>query len=229
MINSFTCITTEANVELSDDESSLLEKVVIDAAGTIAIKELFLNEDIQDFVDNTLIVDGAKGLSFMGSDVTNTDYPLDLLLTYNIKMPFISEDLFSFKLTNRCYFKPFNGTKLSQTIFLHHIYVYVTEDGDTFHSNKFCSYISRFTQLKNLTELKSEYPYILPCSFCSKSSNLISRPTIGDIEYVYVTNEYDVYHFLDACTYLQRYLIRLSYEDAKNVYKPCSRCVVYTD
>lgn len=230
LINSSTCITAAANVNLNDDENSLLEKVIIDSAGTIAINSLFLTEDIKDFIDNTLIVDGHKGLSFIGSDVTNTNYPLDIILSYEVKMPFISEDMFTFKIKQHCYFKPFTGQRLVRNINLYERYVYVTENGEKFHENKFCSHLGRFTYIQNLEMLLMNYPNIKPCSLCGDKNSLVSRPNINSdfATFVYVNIDYDVYHPVEACPALQRYLIRLTYDEAKELYPPCSRCVVYT-
>ncbi len=230
LINSFTCITTAANVNLNDDENSLLEKVLIDSAGTVAIYSLFVTDEIKEFTDNSLIVDGHKGLYFVGSDVTNTDYPMDIILTYEIKMPFISKDIFTFKIEQNCYFKPFNGSRLSHNIILNERFTYVTENGEKFHENKYCSHLGRFTFLENLELLLINYPNIKICSLCGDKNSLVSQPNINSdrATFVYVNIDYDVYHPTEACPSLQRYLIRLPYDEAKKLYKPCNRCVVYT-
>lgn len=228
LISASTCVTTSADINLNDDENSLLEKVVIDAAGIIAVNGLFVTENIREFADNTLIVDGADGLSFLGSDVTNTDYPLDLILTYKLRMPFIPEDIFTLHMRHRCYFKAFNGKELDNNLPLGDFFVYIAKNGEVFHKNKFCSYLERFTFLKNETELKSEYPYIKLCTFCKQNTNLFSKPQLNGISYVYVTAEHDAYHYSETCPSLQRYLTMMDYEDAKDIYSPCSRCVVYS-
>ncbi len=228
IISSSTCVTTSANVNLNDDENSLLEKVVIDTAGTIAISSLFITDDIREFADNSLIVNGSDGLSFLGSDVTNTDYPLDIKLSYKVRMPFIPEDVFTFKLRHRCYFKAFNGKALKTNLILGNYYVYVAQNGDVFHKNRLCSYLQRFTELKNEAQLKKEYPSIQLCSFCKQNSNLFSSPQLNGVSYVYVTVEYDVYHNSETCPSLQRFLTRMNYEDAKELYSPCNRCVAYS-
>lgn len=174
-INASTCITTGMDVNLSDSENSLMENVIIDAAGTIAINTLFINEDIKSFADNTLIVNGSEGLSFLGSDVTNTDYPLKLLLSYKVRMPFIPEDIFTFNITHQCYFKAFNGKKLAKTVLENVFFVYVTEDGEYYHTGKMCSHLARYTFIENLDTLKKNYPDIRQCSFCNKHNNLISK------------------------------------------------------
>lgn len=228
LINASTCITTKANINFTDEESSLAETIIMDAAGNIALSSLFSTDELINFCNSTLIVGGYEGLSFVGSSITDINKPIDIVLTYKVRMPFISKDLFTFKLMNKCYIKPFSGKKLISNIKLSDFFVYVTKNGDVFHANKNCSHLSVFTALKNLSELVKEYPLITPCSFCSKSDNLISRPKYQGNSYVYVTTEYDVYHYLEICPALQRYLIRLNYEDAKDTYKPCNRCVVYS-
>ncbi len=228
IISSSTCVTTSADVNLNDDENSLLEKVIIDAAGTIAINTLFLTDDIRDFADNSLIVGGADGLSFFGSDVTNTDYPLDIKLSYKVRMPFIPEDVFTFNLRHRCYFKAFNGKELDNNILLGNFYVYVAKNGEVFHKNRLCSHLERFTYLKNEAQLKKEYPNIQLCSFCRQNNNLFSCPQLNGVSYVYVTVEYEAYHNSETCPSLQRFLTRMNYDDAKELYSPCNRCVVYS-
>ena len=228
IISSSTCITTSADVNLNDDENSLLEKVVIDAAGTIAINSLFLTDDIRNFADNSLIVNGSEGLYFLGSDVTNPDYPLDIKLSYNVRMPFIPEDVFTFKLRHRCYFKAFNGKELKNNLPLGNSHVYVAKNGEVFHQNRFCSHLERFTFLKNEAELKKEYPNIKICSFCKQNNNLFSCPQLNGISYVYVTAEYDAYHISETCPSLQRFVTILDYEEAKKYYTPCNRCIVHS-
>ena len=228
-ITSYSCITTGLDVKLTDDESSIAEKVIFDSAGAIAVKTMFLTDEIKDFVDNTLIVDGSEGISFWGSSVTNTDKPLDIILSYKIRMPFLPSDYFSFDINQHCYFKAFSGRELYKNIFLRVNLVYVTQDGEVYHANKVCTYLGRFTTLRNLTELQKEKPDILPCTFCKHQTNLISIPTLVQSEYVYVTEELDVYHYVEACPSLQRHLIRLPLAEAVGAYTPCSRCVVYED
>lgn len=226
-ITSYSCITTGLDVTLTDDESSLVEKIIFDSAGAIAVETMFMTDEIKDFIDNTLIVDGSEGISFWGTSVTNTEQPLDICLSYKVRMPFIPSDSFSFDINQHCYFKAFNGRELYKNIFLRVNFVYVTKDGEVYHANKVCTYLGRFTSLRNLTELQKEKPGILPCTFCKHQTNLISRPTLGQSEYVYVTKELDVYHYVEACPSLQRNLIRLPLDEAAGAYTPCSRCVVY--
>lgn len=229
-ISSYTCITSAADVNLNDDENSLLEKVIIDSAGTVAITGLFITNEMKDFADNSLIVNGHEGLSFWGSDVTNTNFPMNLVLSYDVKMPFISEDVFTFHIEQNCYFKPFNGKKLIDDTPLDERYVYVTKTGDTFHSDKYCSHLERFTFVHNMKFLLEDYPSIVPCAICSKDNPLFADKYISSpiATFVYVTKTYDVYHYLEACPSIERNLILKTYDEAKENYSPCSSCVVYT-
>jgi len=251
LISAATCINTvyesiseDDTVDESDTEGNIndennsfnvfsefpeIEQVAINAAGTIAINSLFITDEIRSFANNSLIVDGADGLSFLGSDVTGTDYPLNIVLSYKVRMPFIPEDLFTFNLRHRCYFKAFNGKALRNNIDLRQIYVYVSENGEAFHINRLCSYLERYSELHNENTLRSTYPNIRLCSFCNQNSNLFSRPQINGISYVYTSTDYDVYHLSDTCIYLQRHIFRLTYDDADDVYSPCIRCVPYSD
>ena len=170
LINASTCITTEANINFTDEESSLAETIIMDAAGNVALNTLFSTDELVDFCNSTLIVDGYEGLSFVGSSITDVNNPMEIILTYKVGMPFISKDLFTFKLMNKCYIKPFNGKKLISNIMLSDFFVYVTEDGDVFHASKNCSHLSVFTVLRNQSELIKEYPLISPCSFCNQGS-----------------------------------------------------------
>ncbi len=231
LINASTCITTAADVNINSEENSLLEKVIIDASGTIAINSLFLTDEIKAFADNSLIIDGHKGLSFLGSDVTNTSFPLNIVLSYRIRMPFISEDIFAFNIKQNCYFKPFTGKRLSDNTPLDERYVYVTTTGESFHENKYCTYLERCTYIKNLGFLLKDYPNISACSLCTKDSPLFSytfnsSPTST---FVYIGKEYDVYHYFEYCPHLEHSVTRMTYEDASQDYSPCSRCTIYSN
>ncbi len=226
-----TCVTTTIDANLDNDENvdSILEegikKIVMDAAGTIAVKELFLSDDIRTFADNSLIVDGSEGLSFYGSTVTNTASFSNITLTYKARMPFIPEDVFTFNLINKCYFKAFSGKELKNNVDFREIYVYIAKNGSVFHLNRLCSYLERYTHLCNEELLKKEYPYIKLCTLCKQGNNLFTQPQLNGISYVYVTDDFDAYHITEACPYLNRYILRIPYDAALDAYKPCIRCV----
>lgn len=227
IVNASTCVTSEADISLTDNESSFLEKVIVDTAGAFLFETMFMDEELKDFLDNTLIVDGSNGLTFIGSKITNLDEPHDVVLRYSVALPFISPDVLTINMEQHCYFKPFNGKELRQNIYLFDRSVYIAHNGTVFHSNASCSYLERLTFCVSLAIAKDKNPSITPCTRCYINTDILLAPIPDQRNYIYVTEEYDVYHKLQYCSHVERNVQVISYTEAMEKYTPCSRCVVY--
>ena len=98
--------------------------------------------------------------------------------------------------------------------------VYVTEHGTVYHTEKSCSHI----KIETIPveggavdkERNSSGGKYSACDFCAPESGL------G--KYVYVTKHGTKYHAVSSCSAIRRDVKECSMEEAKEKYRPCSRC-----
>lgn len=214
--------------ENSENLKKLFEDITLSGGAAVLAGELFFDEDISSFINNTLIIDGVDGISFFATTASSNTQIYDLFINYKIRLPFISEEHFCVKLLQRCRFRAFTGLALNSNIDLNIRYVYKTKASEIFHENRNCSYLERYSEVLNLESLKQKYPYMKLCSFCGSDNKFTGLDLPLTSDYVFVTSEHDVYHTSEICPVFSRNLLRIPYDDAVNIYEPCLRCIAYT-
>lgn len=164
----------------------------------------------KDWLDNSLIVGGSKGLSFVSSLlVLDWDY-VDARVSYKVKIMFLPEGINEITLMQRCRrrlwtgFEPEPETEESAGEDM----VYVTAYGTKYHTYRDCAHLKRSIrtvskdQVDNLRN-ESGQKYGL-CSFCARS---------GVNAYGYITNQGDCFHNRQDCGALTRYIQEISREN----------------
>lgn len=98
--------------------------------------------------------------------------------------------------------------------------VYVTEHGTVYHTERSCSHIKIETTPVDGgrvdKERNSSGERYSACDFCS--------PERKSGKTVYVTNHGTRYHAVSSCSAIRRDVKECSLEEAKETYRPCSRC-----
>lgn len=191
------------------DFASLLSAVYVKAK---------LKENVGiDYLDESLIQNGSKGLRIWESDLVTEDDCLDLTLTYRV-CPWIAPLGFrSFSLANRFYVHLWNGYRLPGAE-ENEVYAYVAENGVVYHKNRDCTHLRLSVQEVNVLNpeqfLEQYGRRYAACKNCAKGE----MPVL-----VFITSEGDCYHYRRDCYSLKRTVHGITKEEAK-AYRPCSRC-----
>lgn len=194
----------------SETAEYIAEQAYINGADLILPSVYF-----EKYLDNDGLVEryikgGSKGVSFILGTKIDEDGFLTLKASYEIKisLPFIN------KLTKRKQIsirqKVYRGYKPDEDPDIEE-YVFVTESGEVYHTNRNCSYMSRHI-LQVFTQLAADKGYE-ECRLCGQYC--------GDK--VYVTEDGESYHSTKACSSLKRTVYRAKLADLKGVNK-CHLC-----
>ncbi len=184
----------------------------------IAVSYLYVGNRVKallgkDYLDNSPIVQGSRGLSYLASDYEEDC--IDIGVTYQVK-PGLT--LFPFpymRMVNRYYGRAWTGFDLSEET----RYVYVTLYGEVWHAVAQCPYIYITVQetsrkdIKKLRNVSGEK--YSACELCGEDESA---------EMVYYTEQGNRYHKTKECSSLNRYISAILWQETLP-YRPCSKCV----
>ena len=183
------------------------EEAVVKAVGHFQ-KEL-LKEDFTD----SFLVGGRLGIGFDGTSLEG-EY-VDVRIQYRVKLPVSLFGVGQIPIAQRVHMKKWTGyhregDTLENT---EERLIYITPDGEVYHTTMECTYLRLSTQRMGRTEaLTAGYT---ACLLCGEEPGLYS--------YCYVTEEGRRYHTSLSCSGLKRtvYLVRISEAEGRAA---CSRC-----
>lgn len=199
---------TIAKYSYTCDTGSLIDMTAADA--------LVVHEVGVENISNMNIVGGVAGFHFLLSDFD--DGMVDLVVQYNVKLPFSVLGSFYLPCTQRARTRAFIGVtpedgKEKES------YVYVTPTGQVYHKNLECTYLKlsiREITASDISALRNKNgERYSKCEICAKGEEVS--------QLVYITDYGNRYHVNINCSGLKRGIIKLNIEDAKG-YRPCSRC-----
>lgn len=173
----------------------------------------------KEYLDESPIVGGARGLSFNGTLLTpDTEY-LDAHVSYTVHLWGLPPGLNEIDLSQRCrrrYWRGYDtskneGQQDGET-------VYVTEYGRVYHTFRDCSNLNRNIKTvaaAHVSEERNEYGgKYKACEFCIRNQ---------DDVYYYITTDGDRYHSRTDCGALIRYIHTVEISEVGT--KPlCSVC-----
>lgn len=206
---------------VDEENDSGLEAIV----ENIAFSQLYVRSQVEkligeDYLENSPLTYGKKGLLYIETSLLQQDDIIDLVVVYQVS-PFI--ELAGFLKTGlytRYYGRAWTGYDVEQKgSSQKETFVYVTENGTVYHTDRQCTYISlsikevlRFhvTNLKN--EYGDSYRACEKCVFGNSGTTC------------YVTQNGDCFHQSINCSGLSRYIFQIPYGEAKHKYQACSRC-----
>lgn len=171
----------------------------------------------KDYLDNSPLVQGSKGLQLWETGLSDTGNELDIKLTYQVGPLFVLAGFQPFRMTNRCYVRLWNGYDAAgaQKVTT---YVYIAENGVVFHRDRNCTHLQLSVHSiarGELEDLRNQWGQrYSACEKCGK----------GEMpDTLYVTEEGHCYHYREDCSGIKRTVRSLTLEEAAD-YPPCSRC-----
>lgn len=206
--------------EDSDEEDAVAEIKGLLSKGVTAawLRERLVSEIGKDSLDNTYIVNGAAGLSFIESEFDIEKGIGDIVVSYRVKLPFVPYGTKTMEFTQRCRFRFWTGTFLEDegdgdT-------VYITTNGTVYHRNLSCSHLNlsisktTYAEMQNLrNESGGKYA---ACAYCVNG-------ILDDASVVYVTDSGTKYHSRLGCSGLKRGIITVDISEVGDM-PPCSSC-----
>lgn len=187
----------------------------------MAVSYLYVNSRVQqilgrEYLDDSPLVYGSLGLNYLASEYQE-DENINIILTYQVSPPITCFPFPYFRMTSRYYGRAWTGYAVGEDE-EQIIYVYVTENGQVWHSRADCTYLKL-----SIYEAAPEGVWMLRnaggerYSACSRCGG---QPK-GDT--VYLTQEGNRYHTVRDCPALQRRIHAVRWQE-NMPYRPCSRC-----
>jgi len=215
-INSYAYISLDLETGVSDS----------DIISSQIIRSLFMSQDIKKLCDASHIKNGENGISFYHSKIEKAD-SADIIITYHVSIPFLSKLNLYIPLAQRCSFKLFTGNHDVHYNSSSASIVYMTAHGSVYHTNKYCSYLVKYTEILDKNSLSdyetASHRNLLLCSACKK--NFSAENT----SFIYISQTGTVYHYSRDCYYLTSHIYECNLKDVKEEYPLCSRCSQASD
>jgi hypothetical protein len=187
----------------------------------LLFRTIFFTDDIKNLCDNSHIQNGSLGVSFSNSVVDSSRQTADIVITYMVNIPFIPNNLIQFPFSQHCKFKLFTGYTPDAFDDPQNVIVYMTAKGTVYHTNKYCTYLIKYTDTITKSSLSSyekkkkrSYSVCTACSHTPHDSDSI----------IYLCETGHVYHYSKDCYYLTAHIFQCSYKDVSGKYHECSRC-----
>lgn len=188
----------------------------------VYVRRLTLDQMETAFLHAPWITGGKNGLTFFFDGIPDSQGVIDLLVRYEVKIPFLPGKVGRLAISQRSMRRVWTGTrrwkdketekKDEETT------VYITEHGTVYHLSLDCSYLKlsiRTAAAGAVSELRNKNggKYYL-CEKCGKGP--------GGYE-VYVTDSGNRYHLRLSCPSLSRNIRKTVLSEAEGL-NPCSRC-----
>ena len=210
--------------ELSDEDkskadffqSSLPSDLPSSIINTYYINSIFFNDRILELTNSNYIINNRNGISFIGTSFDSVTNELLIKMSYKINIPFLPS-LIELPITQYCKINLYTGKHITDSQSPNDTYVYICISGNVYHTNKYCSYLLKYTSV-----LPSDSPALLellPCLQC-RSQHLDHY----SLKYVYLTDSGDCYHYSLDCSTFTRGIYKVKYEDISDTYHICTRC-----
>ncbi len=207
----------EERYTVGSHDSGFVLNLAKNQISKITIKNCFLTDRIKNIADNSYIKNGYNGIVISLGNNDLSDY-IDFNISYVISLPFLPSDIFYIPITQRCYFKPFVGTDISEKKGDYTEYVYVTATGSVYHTTPYCTYLNRYYDI--ITEDKMNVSWDTaegyhPCPHCAYEQPIC--PTS------FLCPGSNVYHNRTDCAYIETFIYKVPKEQIGSM-PMCSRC-----
>lgn len=217
-ISIYGCALKQEKLEKDEQNTLLQEFADIGLSYTYVRKSIenFLDEE---YLDESPIANGAKGLIFVGSDYFGQSDLCEMVVTYRMKAPYPLAAFSTFFMENHYYGRFWTGYEIPGTSEEGEIkYFYVTENGTVYHTTSECTHLKltkEEVELSSIPARRNEQggKYTL-CDKCKRQS--LSKT-------VWISGQGDHYHYSENCPGLKRTVYRVTEKEIQ-LLKPCSRC-----
>lgn len=217
LYESFSDLSALEKLNLSVKDDDLFSLAASKTISILLLKEAFLNEDLENAINSSYIINGIDGINYLNSFISSDNENIKFSIDYKISIPFLPH-LFTLKFRQECDFHPFTGEPLLNDKTSPQSYVYITVNATVYHSNPFCSYLISSAglyskdYLNNMLEDKNSFT---PCPNCAPNGIMPDK--------VLLCVQSHVFHTRIDCFYLTKdiYKVTLSSVEGKEL---CERC-----
>lgn len=184
----------------SDDEKQEIIMKLQEVSFNTYVYGQFISEIKADYINKSYVYGGVFGLDFTKSEYDSENDEIDIVLSYKIKIPFISGINWTISDCQRVRVKVWNGTDITRNKDI----VYITKNGEVYHLTKTCSHLKidiTKTAYGNIKNIKNNsgvaYNKCKQCGF----------EKILDSSIVYITEYGESYHESLSCAGISRSVI----------------------
>lgn len=209
----------ETQNAISEEEPSIVETIAISALSTSVFENAFINKDTKHLLNSSLIKNGENGIKFFSSSIDLKAGIADIIITYEVNLPFIPEKLFNLTLANRCYVHLYTGRELAKKQTATDTYVYYTTHGKVFHFNRYCQYLLDYTEAIHYSK---NDPLLEGCRECV---NITKEELETNNPIIYITKSRHCFHISLKCPAFTGSVFRTSYNSLKSSDKICETCL----
>ena len=175
----------------------------------------------EDYLNNSPLSEGAKGLIPWESKIFTSEDEMDLIITYQVSPWSSLAGFTSFRMANRYYGHIWNGYDISDSgeeSRLQSDVVYMAENGKVYHENRNCTHLTLSIQETTWEEAIHKTNQwgrsYTPCEKCSPQEETVI---------LYITDEGERYHSDRNCSGLKRTVFSVP-RNRVSGYRACSRC-----
>lgn len=184
---------------LTLDSDELIKKFAVKGIGISSARAMLINELGKDKLDESCIVNGSSGISFIYSEITDNQGYVDLVISYKVKLPFQIIPFPSLNMIQRSRIYPWKGYVVFGSDSDSKEYVYVTENGSVYHVSLNCRHLNlkiREIDSDTLVNARNENGgKYYECKLCYPDLT-------GDV--IYITKNGTAYHGKKDCPALTR-------------------------
>lgn len=210
--------------EAGGEDPGFLESALAKVVGSVVwapvaetlVKGMVIRELGDTWAGESLVKDGAQGISFFGSRYDKAQESIVLNASYRIKTPFSGILDLSLPVSVRTAHRVWSGKEMEGGAQEEEV-VYVTKTGTVYHDSLSCSHLKlsvREVSVSQLDKLRNEdRAKYYPCEFCGDRKGST----------VYITNYGNRYHVSRNCSGIRRDIrsIPISQVGERGL---CSRC-----
>lgn len=212
---------TYVRVELESGEKGGLEKLEVPV--NLLLSETYVRERVLEYAgkgvrNNSIIKNGAAGISFLQTKIWNQNGILDLVADYRISLPFSIFFVRDYFVTQRARVHAWTGYEPLEEGKSEEQMVYITVNGTVYHISRNCTYLQlsvRQVESAGLENLRNEQGgKYYSCERCVNGNT---------DRYVYITDSGNRYHNQLSCSSLKRSILVIPISEAGGR-AMCTRC-----
>ena len=216
LLNFFLVLRIQIQVQTALEQTGNQLAAFPEEASLLTAALLFQRHLQLSDADAEMILGGAEGISLSRSTVMGHEPMIDLVAIYQIKLPFLSERIWTFDFVQRSRKHAFGETKFSDIGITD--YVYITPSGEVCHESMYCTYLRPKMQevmYSSLPGLRNEdggkYE---ACRYCVDGTKVST---------VWITQWGDCYHVSSSCRGLWHQVKQVRRADVADM-RVCSKC-----
>lgn len=208
--------------ESREGGNALLQEVSDVAFSYTYVKGQVVGYAGEEYLNQSPLTYGTDGLQFVESELFTSEDTFEIVLTYAVSPWLQVPGVKPFRMANKYYGHIWNGYRLSGTTAGGESpadFVYVAQNGTVYHDDRNCSHLSLTIRQVSARQVDQERNAsggrYTACEKCARGP----MP-----QTVYVGEDGDRYHYNLDCSGLKRTVFTMERQEAREQYRPCSRC-----